>query len=439
MQTYFGYEISGACFNPAIALAQFLGGNLGESKKDFKTLGLYILVEMLGGFAGAIIGYMPRPSGIFCPEPNPYFNMGEVMLNEFFWTTGIAYVVLTTMFTEETKGKHYFGWAVGMMYGAALGFGTISGYSFNPAVGVNMLIAAAIQKPDNDDCADDNMKYIWIYALFPFIGAVAGWGLHRLTNGKHYGDGKFDKIAPYVQEFVGTFFICYTLGSSSVINNMLSVMFYVGGVVTAMVFCGGHVSGGQYNPAVSLGVFIRGSQTIIKTLIFWGMQCLGAFTGAFMAYLVTRYGSSKGSDFLDNGGTALVPPAPHLEGNGKTDLGGIILLELVFTFAVTFAFLATTTAEEVAANSFFGYAVGFASFVYGAVGIGGAFNPASWLGLNIVYAFHENGDPFADFWAYWIAEFVGGALAALLFRWLMDIQGKVGTTVQPIVVAQRSG
>ena len=87
MQTYFGYEISGACFNPAIALAQFLGGNLGESKKDFKTLGLYILVEMLGGFAGAIIGYMPRPSGIFCPEPNPYFNMGEVMLNEFFWTT----------------------------------------------------------------------------------------------------------------------------------------------------------------------------------------------------------------------------------------------------------------------------------------------------------------------------------------------------------------
>lgn len=433
VMVYAGGHISGAAYNPAVALAQFLNGALGDGKKgDVKKLLFYWLAELLGGLLGAILGYMPRVegAGIACPALHQYFHEGQMFLNEFLWVTALCYVVLTTACTEETKDKHFFGFCIGFTVGVAVLFGNLGG-SYNPAVGVGLLIAAALHNPDNSTCSDDNFEYIWVYIVAPLLGGAAGWGLHRLTNGKHYGDGKFDKIAAFLQEFIGTFYLCLTISMTSIGGGGFGG-FCVGTILAIMVYCGGHVSGGQYNPAVSLGVFIRGSQSLGKMFAFWGMQLLGAFAGAFVGYLQTRYASSKGSDYLDNGGTALVPVAPHIEGgdtSGKTDVWGVLLGEMVITFGLVFVVLATATTEKIAGNSFFGIAIGW-TVMAGAYSIGtytgGAFNPAAWTGLNLMYAFHESGDPLVDFWAYWVAHLGGGALAGLFYRFVGDVQGKIG-------------
>ena len=445
-QVYGGAHISGGCYNPAIALTRCLAGALGppgtglskDFKKDWPRFGLYVLVEMVGGLLGAILGYLPRPenSGIACPAPHAYFHEGQMALNEFLWCTALCYVALTVLCTGETKdtvGKHYYGFCIGFTVGVAVLFSSLGG-SYNPAVGTGLLIAAAINSPDNDTCSDDNFKYIWIYLLAPMVGAVAGWGLHRLTNGEHYGDGRFNKVAPFLQEFLGTFYLCLTIGMTSLpsAGGGLAPL-GIGTILAIFVYCGGHVSGGQYNPSVSLGVFIRGAQSVGKMFAYIACQLLGAIAGAFVAYLQTRYASSEGAAYLDTpGATALVPVAPHIEGNSKTDLGGVLLGEFVVTFALVFTVLstATGTSEKVTGNSYFGIAIGW-TVTAGAYAVGtwtgGAFNPAAWTGLNLVYAFHEDGNPWADIWAFWVAHLLAGLVAGLFYRVVRDVQAPLGT------------
>lgn len=414
--TYVGHHISGAVYNPAVALAMLLNGSLGAGRKDFKTFGFYVLAQMLGGLLGAFLGYMPRASGIACPISHDYFHEGQLLVHEFLWSMAICYVVLTTMHTEATKGKHFFGYCVGYTYVAGALPGQLSA-SFNPAVAVNLLIASAIQKPDNDNCADDYMKYIWIYAAFPFAGALAGWALHRITD---QSDGKLGKFAPYMQELIGSFFLALVVAMGALHG---SSPLAVGAILSVMVFCGAHVSGGQYNPAVSLGLFIRGALPLVKMFIFWGVQVGGALLGAFVAYLLTRYASSKGSDAIDSGTTPPIPVATNREANGSADIGGTLLGEFVATFFIVLTQLQVMTTEKLAENSYFGMAVGWAviaaTFSTGVV-TGGAFNPALWTGTNLMYTFHENADPLADFWVYWVAELLGGVLAALFFNFVND-------------------
>lgn len=438
VMVYAGGHISGAAYNPCVAFAQFLNGSLGDGKKgDIKKFGLYVLVEILAGILAALFGYMvlPEANGIACPSPmrapDSYFNEIEMFLNEFFWTVALSYVVLTTACTEQTKDNSYYGFCIGMTITCATISGSISGGSYNPAVGTGLLIAAAINSPDNNTCSDDNFQYIWIFLIAPMLGGLCGWGLHRLTNGKHYGDGRFDKFAPFIQEFIGTFYLCFTIGLSTLGGNLAA--FQIGTILAIMVYCGGHVSGGQYNPAVSLGVFIRGGQSLVKMFVFWGMQFLGGFVGALMAYLITRYGSGDGQDFLDNGGTALIPASPRLA-NDDVDEFGALIAEFVVTFALVFVVLSTATTEKIAANSFFGIAIGW-TVLAGAWSVGrftgGAFNPAVWLGTNLMYAFHEDGDPLADIWLYLIAHLLGGVAAGFFYRFVGGVTDKISTKVSP--------
>ena len=64
----------------------------------------------------------------------------------------------------------------------------------------------------------------------------------------------------YLYEFIGTFFLVLTVGMTVLTPNGAGIMapLAIGSVLAVMVFAGGHVSGGHYNPAVSLAVFLRG-------------------------------------------------------------------------------------------------------------------------------------------------------------------------------------
>lgn len=88
----------------------------------------------------------------------------------------------------------------------------------------------------------------------------------------------------FIYEFIGTFFLMLTVGMC-VINTSHPEFFApvaIGSVLAVMIFAGGHVSGGHYNPAVSLAVFLRKKISLKNMLIYWVAQLLGAsFAGSY--------------------------------------------------------------------------------------------------------------------------------------------------------------
>jgi len=198
-------------------------------------------------------------------------------------------------------------------------------------------------------------------------------------------------------EFVGTLLFLFSI-SAAVLSGTPMAPLAIGAALMAVVYMGGHVSGGHYNPAVSLAVLIRGKMTAGDLLPYWVAQLLGALMGCFLASLAT------GKSF------AVMP------GEGVTTLGAV-LVEIVFTFALCLVVLNVATAKATAGNSYFGLAIGFtivvAAFGGGPVS-GGAFNPAVATGAAINSVIHGQGA--GPLWMYWVGPLMGGVLAGGTFK-----------------------
>jgi len=198
-------------------------------------------------------------------------------------------------------------------------------------------------------------------------------------------------------EFVGTLLFLFSI-SAAVLSGTPMAPLAIGAALMAVVYMGGHVSGGHYNPAVSLAVLIRGKMTAGDLLPYWVAQVLGALTGCFLASLAT------GKSF------AVMP------GEGVATLGAV-LVEVVFTFFLCLVVLNVATAKATAGNSYFGLAIGFtivvAAFGGGPVS-GGAFNPAVATGAAINSVIHGQGA--GPLWMYWVGPLMGGVLAGGTFK-----------------------
>ena len=198
-------------------------------------------------------------------------------------------------------------------------------------------------------------------------------------------------------EFVGTLLFLFSI-SAAVLSGSPMAPLAIGAALMVVVYMGGHVSGGHFNPAVSLAVLIRGKMTAGDLLPYWVAQVLGALMGCFLASLAT------GKSF------AVMP------GEGVTTLGAV-LVEIVFTFALCLVVLNVATAKATAGNSYFGLAIGFtivvAAFGGGPVS-GGAFNPAVATGAAINSVIHGQGA--GPLWMYWVGPLLGGVLAGATFK-----------------------
>jgi aquaporin Z len=192
-------------------------------------------------------------------------------------------------------------------------------------------------------------------------------------------------------EFIGTFFLVLTIGTT-VIGGIEVAPLAIGSALMVMVFAGGHISGGHYNPAVSLAVFIRGKLPARELWLYWAVQLAGAALAAFAA----RYIAGS-------------PATPALE----PEIGPALLAEVLFTFALAWVVLNAATSRDTEGNSFYGLAIGFTvmvgAFAVGAVS-GGVFNPAVALGVSIAGLVS-----WSAIWIYLVANLAGGALAALAF------------------------
>lgn len=198
----------------------------------------------------------------------------------------------------------------------------------------------------------------------------------------------------YIVEFIGTFFLVFTVGMSVRSGAPLAPI-AIGSALMVMIFAGGHISGGHFNPAVTLAVTLRGKATPKDLLPYWIAQ----FAAGTVAALLVSY--------LFGGSVA----APALHGTVPS-----LIVEFLFTFALAWVVLNAATAKGTSGNSFYGLAIGF-TVLTGAVAVGGvsggAFNPAVGLGVFVMGL-----EKIQQLGVYCVADLAGGAVAALSFKYL---------------------
>ena len=198
----------------------------------------------------------------------------------------------------------------------------------------------------------------------------------------------------YAAEFIGTFFLVLTIGCTGLAAAPgVIAPLAIGAVLMAMIFAGGHISGAHYNPAVTLGVFLRGRCPASDVLPYWAAQLLASAGAAWIVGFALR--GKTVSPFL----------APVL---------GVFLAEFLFTFALVYVVLNVATADATDGNCYFGLAIGFTvlagAFAVGQVS-GAALNPAVAIGASIRGLL-----PWSNLWLYIVAELLGGAAAAFVFK-----------------------
>src|ERR1700677_753346 len=195
----------------------------------------------------------------------------------------------------------------------------------------------------------------------------------------------------YLVEFIGTFFLVFTVGMTVVAPGAgILAPVAIGASLMIMVYAGGHISGGHFNPAVTLAVFIRGKLDAKEVFPYWIAQFLAAVAAGCAAMFI-----------IGKGGTAMeiksIPAA--------------FLAEFLFTFALAYVVVNSATSKDTAGNSFYGLAIGF-TVVVGAFAVGGisggAFNPAVATGASILGILS-----WSHPWFYLLAALLGGPLAAI--------------------------
>ena len=95
----------------------------------------------------------------------------------------------------------------------------------------------------------------------------------------------------YIAEFIGTFFLVLTIGCTGIgASAGVIAPLAIGAALMVMVFAGGHISGAHYNPAVTLGVLIRGKLKSVNVIPYWIAQCVAAAIAAFVVSKILRAG-----------------------------------------------------------------------------------------------------------------------------------------------------
>ena len=200
----------------------------------------------------------------------------------------------------------------------------------------------------------------------------------------------------YGTELIGTFFLVFTVGCTVVAGEPGVIPpLAIGAALMVMVFAGGHISGGHYNPAVTFGVWLRGKLPTSDVLPYWIAQVIGAFLAAAAVGVLKA-------------GADVKPMVPAV--------GPALLAEFLFTFALVYVVLNVATAKGTQGNSFYGLAIGMTVMI-GAFAVGnisgGAFNPAVAIGATAMGLF-----AWSNLWIYIVANLLGGAAAAGVFRTL---------------------
>ncbi len=228
-------------------------------------------------------------------------------------------------------------------------------------------------------------------------------------------------------EFFGTFWLTFGGCGAAVLSaafpqlgiGFLGVAFAFGLTVLTMAYAVGHISGGHFNPAVTLGLWSAGRCADKHVLPYVIAQVAGAIAGAAVLYVIAsgRTGWVPGG-FASNGYGDLSP--------GKYGLGACLMIEFLLTFFFLFIIIGTTS--KGAATGFAGIPIGFALVLIHLISIpvtNTSVNPARSTGP----ALFAGGEFVLQLWMFWFAPVAGAMAAGFLARWFYEPAGIVDTVV----------
>ncbi|HYS72951.1 MAG TPA: MIP family channel protein [Thermoplasmata archaeon] len=218
-----------------------------------------------------------------------------------------------------------------------------------------------------------------------------------------------------VAEFVGAFTLIFigagavlTAGTTST-SDLLLVALAHGLAIGVMVSALAHVSGGHFNPAVTFGALVSRQISPRLAGVYWIAQLLGGVGGAAMLALIFPQNVWQGYHL----GTPALGTAASV--GWDVGVGTGILVEAVLTFFLVFVIFGTGIDPKGSFNAVGGFAIGLTisiDIMMGGPLTGAAMNPARWFGPAIVSGFFDN------WYVYWVGPLIGGAIAALLYRYV---------------------
>jgi len=212
-----------------------------------------------------------------------------------------------------------------------------------------------------------------------------------------------------VAEFIGTFALIF-FGAGSICTDqylhgagglgLLGIALAHGLAIGIMVSALGHISGGHFNPAVTIGIWVTKRLNTIDALLYWAAQLAGATVAAFLLKTVVPEDTWR----------AVLLGTPDLARDFPVWAG--MSLEAVTTFFLVLVVFATAVDEKGAFRSIAGFGIGLIitlGILVAGPFTGAALNPARAFGPALA----------ANHWAhhgvYWIGPLAGGFLAGLLY------------------------
>jgi aquaporin Z len=218
-------------------------------------------------------------------------------------------------------------------------------------------------------------------------------------------------------ECLGTFWLVFGGCGSAVLAaavpelgiGFLGVSFAFGLTVLTMAYAVGHISGGHFNPAVTVGLWVGGRFPASQILPYWVAQVVGALVAAAVLYLIAsgKAGFDLAGGFASNGYGEHSP--------GGYSLTAALIAEVVLTGFFLIVILGAT--DKRAPAGFAPIAIGLALTLIHLISIpvtNTSVNPARSTGP----ALFVGGWAMGQLWLFWVAPLVGGALGGFIYRWL---------------------
>ena len=228
-------------------------------------------------------------------------------------------------------------------------------------------------------------------------------------------------------EIFGTFWLVFAVlgtamfaaGFPDVGVGFIGVAFAAGVAVLTAAYAVGGISGGHFNPAVSLGLAVAGRFEWKDLPGYWIAQLVGGALAALIVYVVgTGDADFLVGSFAANGYDAASP--------GGYSMLAVLVIEVVLTAAFVIVILGATSAAAPA--GFAPIAIGLALFVAHLIGIpvsNASLNPAR----SIASALFGGGVAWAQIWMFIVAPLAGGALGAVIYRYMLapgESPGNIG-------------
>lgn len=408
--------ISGAHLNPAVTLARFLC-----FKFSWTLVFGYVLAQVAGGMLGSIVY-----TGIFYGLEKPVklhdqSSWLEIGIVELLYTFVLCFVVLNCMDSVRNNKKddqnHFFALAIGFVYIA--GFypcQSISGGIFNPAASLAIGITGK------------TYFEILVYVLAQAAGAWAAATAFPIVRPEDYKmqyDGPLEEFVVPIRsktmaELIGSFVIAMTVGLNTVRMSVAGPWSSAAAYI-CMIYALGDVSGGHFNPAVTLAAVLS-RRNIISIPMGQNYVIQQLLSGVAAGLLYEHFSIVKGSEKRQVEADALSPYATF-------DWGESCGAEVCFTGLLAFAYLAAVTSTMppslTKTNFYFGFVVGacvaISGFSIGAI-TGGKVNPVVAVAQAVAFArrdlYNDLSIPLTKMlgclW-FSLSELGGGIAAAIVF------------------------